>query len=525
MRDIFLGLDFGTDSVRAAVVSSSGAMLATASQDYPRWQAGMYCDAARNQFRQHPADYLEAMTTAVRNAVADSGIDPHRIAGLGLDTTGSTPCVTDAAGVPLALHPDFQDNPNAMFLLWKDHTASAEAERINEVAHNWPEVDYTKYSGGTYSCEWFWSKLLHVLRIDSKVRAAAAGFVEHADWISASLAGAQVKPSRCAAGHKAMWHAEWQGLPSEQFLQAVDPLLTGWRAKLYHDTFTADQPVGVITDAWAQKLGLPPGVVIAGGSIDCHVGAVGAGIEPGRMIKVMGTSTCDVLVAKQLHKCLRGICGQVDGSVLPGMIGLEAGQSAFGDVYAWFRNFLSYGGEVDFERLTAEAANVAPGTILALDWHNGRRSPDANPHLSGAIAGLTLGTTAPMVFRALIEATVFGSRAILERFRSEGVAVNSISAVGGIARKSPLVMQICADVLQVPISVVASDQACALGSAMFAAAASGYFPDLKTAMHNMQAGYDAQYMPRKNFQQQYDKLYQKYRELGCHWEKMTDHEV
>ena len=515
MRDVFIGLDFGTDSVRTALITAEGEMIATAVQEYPRWKNGLHCDAAAGQFRQHPLDYFEAMTATVRTALANAALDPARVAGIGVDTTGSTPCAVDAAGVPLALRPDFQANPNAMFVLWKDHTASAEADRINEVAHNWAGVDYTSYSGGTYSCEWFWSKLLHVLRDDRAVRAAAAGFVEHCDWITAALAGAPVRPGRCAAGHKAMWHASWGGLPGDNFLRAADPLLAGWRERLYHDTYTADLPVGALTPAWAERLGLPPGVAVAGGAIDCHVGAVGAGITPGQMVKVMGTSTCDVLVAPKVDHCVRGICGQVDGSVLPGLTGLEAGQSAFGDVYAWFRRFLGYGGDVDFTRLSADAEQVQPGAVLALDWLNGRRSPDANSQVTGALTGLNLATTPPMVFRALIEATACGSRAILERFREEGIAVNGISAVGGIARKSPLVMQICADVLQVPLRIVKSEQACALGAAMFAAAASGFYPDVMTAMTRMESGFDAVYEPRPGLAPGYDQLYRRYRALGA----------
>ena len=514
MRDVFIGLDFGTDSVRAALITAEGEMTATAVQEYPRWKNGLYSNAAASQFRQHPQDYLEAMTAAIKAALAKADLEPTRIAGIGVDTTGSTPCAVDANGAPLALRPDFQDNPNAMFVLWKDHTAMAEADRINEVAHNWDGVDYTSYSGGIYSCEWFWSKLLYVLRSDHAVREAAVGFVELCDWITAPLAGAPVRPSRCAAGHKAMWHASWGGLPSDDFLRAVDPLLAGWRERLYQDTYTADLPVGILTPTWAKQLGLPSGIAVAGGAIDCHVGAVGAGITPGQMVKVMGTSTCDVLVAPKVDRCVRGICGQVDGSVLPGMTGLEAGQSAFGDVYAWFRRFVSYGGDVDFARLTADAEQVQPGAVLALDWLNGRRSPDANPQATGAITGLNLATTPPMVFRALVEATAFGSRAILERFREEGIVVNGIRAVGGIARKSPFVMQICADVMQAPLRVVRSEQACALGAAMFAAVASGFYPDTMTAMTKMSSGFDAVYEPRPDLAHDYDVLYQRYQALG-----------
>ncbi|MBO7146421.1 MAG: ribulokinase [Lentisphaeria bacterium] len=502
MDDKFLiGLDFGSDSVRAVLVNTKGEQLATSVHNYTRWAAGKYSDAAVSRFRQHPLDYLEGTEKVIRDVVC--GIDPAQIAGIGVDTTGSTPCAVDAEGCPLALKPEFAENPNAMFILWKDHTALEESQRINDVAKTWGGTDYTMYEGGSYSPEWYWSKLLYVLRHDEAVRNAIHGFVEHCDWITAELAGTSVKPSRCAAGHKALWHESWGGMPPEEFFAAVDPLLIPIRRKMYSETFTADVPVGHLSAKWAEKLGLTTNVVIAGGAIDCHVGAVGAGIRANQIVKVIGTSTCDLAVAPEVTKCVPGICGQVDGSIVPGLTGMEAGQSAFGDIYAWFKRFVSIGGKVELSDLEKEAAALPDGDVMALDWMNGRRTPDANPFLKGAIFGINLGTTPAMVYRALVESTAFGSRAIAERFLREGIKIEGITAIGGIAKKSPFVMQYLADALNMPIKVAAYEQTCALGAAMFAAVASGIYADIYAAMDAMAPETDMVYTPKRNLDERY----------------------
>ncbi len=504
----FIGLDFGSDSVRALLVDENGHTLATATKEYERWKSGAYCDATHCQFRHHPLDYLESMESVLKSVV--SSLDkPERVRGIGIDTTGSTPCAVDGNNVPLSLQEEFRDNPNAMFVLWKDHTALQESEEITRAAKNSP-VDYTMYEGGTYSAEWIWSKILHLLRTDAAIRQNAFSFVELCDWIPSVLAEVPVRTGRCAAGHKAMWHESWGGLPPESFFEHIDPLLLPIRRHLSMDSFTADLPVGTLCREWAQRLGLSEKVIISGGALDCHVGAVGAGIQPNQMVKVIGTSTCDVIVAPSMSRCVRGICGQVNGSVLPGMIGLEAGQSAFGDVYAWFLRFLSYGGRVDFASLEREAMQLPDSQLMALDWMNGRRTPDANEKLTGALFGLNLGTTAPMVYRALIESTAFGSRAILERLLAEGIPIDSIIAMGGIARKSPFCMQFLADVLSRPVAVSSSNQSCALGAAMLAATASGCYLSLQEASKAMNQGTDIVYNPSKN----YDDRFAKYKEYG-----------
>ena len=467
-----IGLDFGTDSVRALIVNANnGEEVGSNIAYYKRWLEGKYCDPARNQFRQHPLDYLEGMEEVIKGVLVSCRKNiREKIVGIGVDTTGSTPCPIDKDGTPLALLEDFKDNPNGMFILWKDHTAIKEAEEINRTAKKWGGMDYTKYIGGVYSSEWFWAKFIHVLREDNIVRKAAYSLVEHCDWIPAVLTGntnpRAMKRSRCAAGHKAMWHEEWNGLPDEQFLTIIEPFLEGINKHLYLKTFTSDKKAGELTKEWATKFGLKPGVAVTVGAFDAHIGAVGAGIMEQTLVKIMGTSTCDIMIAPYdvvNIRTIKGICGQVDGSVIPGLVGLEAGQSAYGDVYTWFKDLLSWpleqmAGEINgmkeflineikgkmLTRLTEEAKKfqVEETNLIALDWLNGRRTPFADQTLKGAIMGLNLGTTAPKIFRALVEATAYGARAINEQFIKEGIKIDRVIAIGGIPKKNNFVMQV-----------------------------------------------------------------------------------
>ncbi len=537
MNQYVIGVDFGTDSVRALLVDAyTGQTIGTHVHPYARWKQGRYCQPELSQFRQHPLDYLEGLEATLIGALANVSAEVRaQVVGISIDTTGSTPCAVDETGLPLALRPDFSENPNGMFILWKDHTANAEADQLNQLAHQWP-IDYTQYVGGIYSSEWFWAKILHTLRVDEAVRQHAFSWIEHCDWMSAVLTG-QTNPlilrrSRCAAGHKALWHSDFDGLPSDEFFTQLDPLLAGLRDRLYTDTFTADQPMGHLSQAWAEKLGLSTEVVIGTGAFDAHMGAVGAGIEPYTFVRIIGTSTCDILMAPTDEigpRRIRGICGQVDGSVAPGMLGLEAGQSAFGDLYAWFAS-LFIGPVRDL--LGSEAADTLNQQLIpylsekaaqlpvtevdpvALDWINGRRTPDANHTLQAAIMGLHLGTDAVRVFKALVEATAFGSRSIVERFVEEGVPIYQVIAIGGVAKKSPFVMQTLADVLNKPIRVAQSDQACALGAAMCAAVAADAHPSLEAAQRAMSSGFDADYVPRPAQVAVYESLYRQYIELG-----------
>jgi L-ribulokinase len=558
MDKYVIGLDYGTDSVRALVVNTrSGQEAGSGIWYYKRWKQNLYCNPLQNRFRQHPADYIEGLENSVNDAL--NGLTREitdNISGISVDTTGSTPVAVNEKGVPLALLPDFGENPNAMFVLWKDHTALKEAAEINKLAKNWGGPDYTRYEGGIYSSEWFWAKILHVLREDKEVREAAWSWLEHCDWIPALLTGSdkvsQIKRSRCAAGHKAMWHPEWSGLPSEEFLVKLDPLLAGLRERLYDQTYTSDAPAGVISPEWAGRLGLPESVKVGVGAFDAHLGAVGGEIKPYYISKVMGTSTCDMVIApsgEMGDTLVAGICGQVDGSIIPGMVGLEAGQSAFGDVYAWFRDLLMWPvknmlqntavlSTTEINNLreeledniivalsqAAEKIDPSQSSLTAIEWLNGRRTPDANQMLKGAVTGLTLGSDAPAIFRALVEATAFGSRAIIDRFRSEGVRIDGVIALGGVAKKSEFVMQIVTDILDMPVSVVRSEQTCALGSAMAASVVAGVHVDFHEAQKAMGNGFEKEYFPRPEYVAIYKELYRKYLELAACIENLQNRE-
>lgn len=548
MNDQFvIGVDYGTDSVRSIIVNAAnGNEIAASVFYYPRWKQGLYCEASVNQFRQHPLDYVEGLEQTIKNCLQEAGPDiAAHVKAISVDTTGSSPVAVDETGTPLALLPAFEKNPNAMFVLWKDHTATKEAAEINEHATKF-ETNYLKFVGGIYSSEWYWAKLLRILRADEKVRGAVYSWVEHCDWIPFLLAGGtdakQMKRGVCSAGHKALWSKDFNGLPPEAFFSTLDPLLTGFTEKLFKETYTADQSAGNLSAEWATRLGLTTGVVIGVGAFDAHMGAVGGQIEAYHLSKVMGTSTCDMLVAPISEvegKLVKGICGQVPGSVIPGMMGMEAGQSAFGDAYAWFKNILTWplqkllpqSGIIDAEtaaklieetsnniifELSKQAEQIVPGESneLALDWFNGRRTPDANQLLKGAIAGLNLGTDAPKIFRAIAEATCFGAKAIVDRFNEQGVPVKGLIGIGGVAKKSPFIMQMMADVINMPIRIHKSEQTCALGAAMFAATAAGIYKKVEDAMTAMGQGFDAEYFPNKERVEIYKKRYEKYQQLG-----------
>jgi len=533
-----IGADFGTDSVRSVIINASnGREIAASVFYYPRWKQQKYCNPSRQQYRQHPADYLEGIETSIKECIRQAGPEvASHIKAISVDTTGSTPVAVDATGTPLCYLPGLEENPNALFVLWKDHTSTAEAEAINRHAEKY-DINYLQFVGGIYSSEWFWAKLLHILREDETIRQHIYSFVEHCDWIPYVLTGgkdaAQLKRGVCSAGHKALFAAEFGGLPPDSFFSELDPLLKGFTKKLFTHTYTSAEAAGTISAEWAGKLGLPSDVVIGIGAFDCHMGAVGGQIEPYYLSKVMGTSTCDILVAPKAdmeNKLVKGICGQVDGSVIPGMTGLEAGQSAFGDAYAWFKKILSWPlQEIEDEtlrntitdnlisRLSNEAAKIplSENDELALDWLNGRRTPDANQLVKGAFTGLDLGTDAPRMFKALVEATCFGAKAITDRFIDEGIPVKGLIALGGVARKSPYVMQTMADVMNMPIRIHSSEQTCAAGAAMFAATVAGIYPTVEDAMKSMGQGFDKEYKPIRKNVSFYKKKFKRYKKLGA----------
>ena len=535
-----IGLDFGTNSVRALLVDvspkdsirSNGNELGQAVYEYETGEAGIILDSAdHNLARQNPADYLEGIEVTIKAAIAeakkaDKDFNTSQIIGIGIDTTGSTPIPVDKNGTPLSMLDEFKDNPNACAWLWKDHTGHAEAAEITELAQK-EHPEYLAKCGGTYSSEWFFGKVLHCLRTDPAVFDAAYSWVECCDYIPAVLTGTtqpdMIKRSRCAAGHKAMFSERWGGLPAKDFLAKLNPKLGKLYDRLYKKTYTIETQAGTLTEQWAQKLGLPIGVPVAAGAFDAHLGAVGSGIAPGKLVKIIGTSSCDMLVADSGRDLadIPGICGIVDGSILPGFFGLEAGQSAVGDIFNWFVNYIQAGGKTagSHEALTERAAKLKPGQsgLLSLDWNNGNRTILVDQRLTGLLIGQTLHTKPEEIYRALIEATAFGALTIINRFEEYGVKVSEIINCGGIAEKNPLLMQIYADVTGREMKISRSAQSCALGACIAGAvvagkSAGGYdnFPDAQAVMCGIK---DATYKPVSENHRVYQQLYALYKQL------------
>lgn len=548
MKNYVIGLDYGTDSVRAVLIDTdNGQEIASNVHYYQRWKNKQYCNAAINQFRQHPLDHIEGLENTIQQVVASGNVSPSQIKSICIDTTGSSPIPVAQDGTPLALTKGFEENPNAMMILWKDHTAINEANEINELAANWGGENFTKYEGGIYSSEWFWAKILHIAREDEAVRNAAHTWMEHCDLMTYLLIEDKdlktFKRSRCAAGHKAMWHEDWNGLPPVEFLEKLHPYLANLRGNLYDETYTSDLVAGKLSQEWADRLGLSTDTMVAVGTFDAHSGAVGAKIGKNTLVRVMGTSTCDILVGSYEEvgtKTVRGICGQVDGSVIPGYIGLEAGQSAFGDVLAWYKELLMWPTEQLLEAssilneaqkaqlkeelsdkliaaLTKEAEKIplSESVPTALDWINGRRTPDANQEVKSAISNLSLGTKAPHIFKALVNAICFGSKKIVDRFEEEGVKIDSVIGIGGVARKSPFIMQTLANVLNKPIKVALSDQAPALGAAIYAAVAARIYPNVIEAAQKMGSPFESEYAPQLDKVAAYNKLLLAYDQLSA----------
>ncbi|MBN1468370.1 MAG: ribulokinase [Fusobacteriaceae bacterium] len=552
MGSYVIGIDYGSDSCRSVVLDvSNGEEIGGAVFYYPRWAKGMYCKPNENIFRQHPLDYIEGLEYVVKEGIKNLSQEViSNIKGISIDTTGSTPIALDKDGNALALLDEFKENPNAMFVLWKDHSSIKEADEINFVARHKSDVDYTKYIGGVYSSEWFWAKMLHVLREDEKVREKAYTWVEHCDWLPAFLTGntkpQEIKRGRCAAGHKGMWNEEFGGYPPNEFFVKIDPLLDGIVDTLGTETYTSEHSVGIISKEWADKLGLPETVSIGIGAFDCHMGAVGSGAKAYSFVKIIGTSTCDILIAPKEHvgdKLIGGICGQVDGSVVENMIGMEAGQSAFGDYYAWYKKVLTWPilslkgtntlteAEIKniedkvFEDLLpsltkeAEKISTTKDSIIAMDWINGRRTPYANQNLKAAIVGLSIGTEAPHIFKAIVEATAFGAKKIVDRFIEEEIRIDEIIATGGVAKKSPFIMQTLANVMNKPIKVARSLQTVARGAAIFAAIQAGIYKNAEEAQKYMLDTFEKEYYPQVEKVEIYKELYNEFEKIGNFLEK------
>jgi len=528
-----IGLDYGTNSVRCLIVDvANGNELGTAVYEYPTGEAGIILDASdHNLARQNPADYIKGIEVTVASAIAeakkaDKTFDANQVIGIGIDTTGSTPMPVDKSGTPLAMSDEFKDNPNAHAWLWKDHTSYAEAAEITELAAK-EHPEYLAKCGGTYSSEWFFSKILHCLRIDPKVFDAAYSWVEYCDYIPAVLCGdtkpENIKRSRCAAGHKAMFAEDWGGLPSKDFLAKLDPKMGELYDRLYRKTYPVDVEAGKLTKQWAEKLGLPADIPVAVGAFDAHLGAVGSGIGPGKLVKIIGTSTCDMLVSAPGQKLpdIPGICGIVDGSIVPGVYGLEAGQSAVGDIFNWFVNYIQPGGEEtgSHEALTEKAAKLKPGQsgLLALDWNNGNRTILVDQRLTGLIIGQTLHTKPEEIYRALIEATAFGALTIINRFEEYDLKVTEVINCGGISEKNALLMQIYADVTGREMKISRSAQTCALGAAIAGAVvageASGGYEKVEDAQAAMCGVKPTTYKPIAENQKVYQQLYSLYKQL------------
>ena len=530
-----LGLDFGTNSVRALIVGiSSGDEIATYVHDYSRGKAGIITDEKdANIARQDPMDYVEGLRGSIKGALEKArkvkGFTPEDIIDIGIDTTGSTPMPVDRNGQPLSFSSEFKDNINALAWLWKDHSAHAEAEEITDLARR-IHPEYLAKCGGVYSSEWFFSKLLHCLRVDSAVFKAAHSWVELADFIPGVLCGESrpenLKRSVCAAGHKAMYNKDWGGLPAKDFLKSLAPGLGDLRNRLYTEAYTSDTIAGFLSQQKAKELGLEAGIPVGVGGFDAHMGAVGAGIGPGKLVKIIGTSTCDMMVVPNKEKLpdIPGLCGIVDGSILPGYFGLEAGQSAVGDIFNWFVESFSRFADTNqaqdmHQFLTEKASSVKPGEsgLLALDWNNGNRTILVDVRLTGLILGQTLNTKPEEVYRALIESTGYGARIIINRFEEYSVMVEEVIACGGIAEKNPLLMQIYADIFERPIKVSRSSQTCALGAAMFGAVVAGKerggYKSTEEAIEHMSGVKPTVYYPDKERSRVYRRIFKLYQQL------------
>lgn len=522
-----IGLDYGTNSVRCVIINTrTGQEVGTYSWIYETGEKGVMLDKKNhNLARQNPADYIKGFEITIRKALEkaktnDNRFTPEKVVGIGTATTGSTPLPLDENGTPLAMTDKFKDNPNAFAWLWKDHTAYKEAEKITKLARDKYPQYLAKY-GNVYSSEWFFSKIWHCLNVDQEVFDAAKTWIELCDFVPAVLAG-KTRPSeivrgRCAAGHKAMFSQEWGGLPTRKFFRELSPELADLRDDLFDTTSTSDQEVGKISRKWANKLNLPKEVSIAVGAFDAHLGAVGAGVKENRLVKIIGTSTCDIIIAKEVHDDIPGICGSVDGSVVPGYIGLEAGQSAVGDIFNWFVNIINPGPDqqINHKKLTKKAEKLKPGQsgLLALDWNNGNRTILVDQRLTGLLVGQTLHTTPEEIYRALVESTAFGALAIINRFEEYGIEINEIVNCGGISEKNEFIMQIYADVTGREIKISKSAETCALGAAISAAVAAGEYETFQEIQQKVCATKNKSFKPKPENHEVYNKLYRLYMEL------------
>lgn len=519
-----LGIDYGTSSCRSLLIDlADGEEVVTAVYAYPHGVDGVVVSADPDFARQHPADYLSGLehvaAEAIRLAAASiAGFDAGQIVSVGFATTGSTPIPVDREGTALGLIERFADDSAALAWIWKDHTSHAEAEWITRAAAE-RRPAYLRTCGGTYSTEWFWAKIWHCLRVAPDVFAAAYSWVELCDYLAGALTGTgapdMLHRSVTAAGHKAMYSDDWGGLPDEEFLGSLAPELAALRGRLYGKAHPTTELAGHVTAEWAARTGLRAGTPVAVGHFDAHAAGVAGGARPGVFVKVMGTSTCDVTAvewsADEELPDIPGMCGVVRDTMIPGLATIEAGQSAVGDIFNWLTDvFLAEAGEqLPLEELGRQAAALAPGGhgLLALDWFNGNRSVLVDQRLTGLILGLTLHTTPAEVLRALVEATAFGARRILESVEEGSMPVTTIVAAGGLPSHAPWLVQCYADVLGREIVLPAATQGSAFGAALVAAVAAGEYPSVQSAQDALVRFQTKRYRPRESAGVVYDGLY------------------
>lgn len=531
VRRYALGIDFGTESARAVLVDvNTGKVAATAVHAYAHGVIDKRLPGSNEPLPpdwalQNPIDWLTALEQTVPAVLAESGVPPESVVGLGLDFTACTVLPTTEDGTPLCASAPFERRPHAWPKLWKHHASQPQADRINALAAERGEPWLARY-GGKISSEWLMPKALQILEEDPEVYAAATRIVEGADWVVWQLTGTLAR-NACAAGYKATWH-KVDGYPSPQFLAALHPDLADlYRTRMVGPVVPPGRRVGELTAEWAGRLGLVAGTPVAAPIIDAHAAVLGGGISgPGVMFMIMGTSTCHMLMAEK-EMPVEGIAGVVEDGIAPGYFGYEAGQAAVGDIFAWFVEHSvppAYHEEalrrgVSLHDVLAErAANLRPGGsgLLALDWWNGNRSTLVDAELSGLLVGYTLGTRAEDVYRALIEGTAFGTRVIIEAFTEQGLPVQSIVTGGGLT-KNTLLMQVYADVTGREMAVVGSDQVSALGAAMLGAvaagAARGGYDTVTEAVTRMAPPPARVYRPVPGHKSIYDALYAEYRRL------------
>lgn len=542
-----IGVDIGTDSARAVLVEVSGSQpgkeLSVHTSEYKRWKKGLYSDASESRFRQHPDDYKEAVEEVLKKVVRDCP-EPDNILSIAVDTTGSTPCLVDEDLTPLCFKEGYEENPDAMFVLWKDHTGERESMEINSVLSKF-SVNYAVHCGGTYGPENFWSKILHILRNSPSLFSDAYAAIELCDYVPAFLTGCHsvrdLKMSRAVAGAKWMWAEEWGGYPPEAFFKALDPALLPFLRNLPRKNYYCSEVAGHLSKEWAERLGLGENVLVGVGNIDSYSGAVGAGVAYGRMVMNLGTSACYMSVVPNdimNGRVVEGVFGQVDGMLLKGYNGFEVGLSAYGDAFAWLKRVLSWPLEeflpekeresIEEKMLIrlGEEAEKLPQRVeapIATDHFNGRRCPFINSSLTATISGLKLSTTAPELYYAIVEATAFATRAILEHMAKNDVRIDSLVAVGGVSQKSSFAIQMLADVTGYRIEVSAGKNAGALGAVINSTVFTGIFPDVPSAQKAFCPPVLKTYEPDISKKEFFDIRYARYKEIVSFNEKRTRH--